>query len=293
MSLRQADGYWIGSFHAMASPCEVLMEADGRRDAERILSIVSSEASRVERKFSRYLPGNIVHRINNSDGDAVTVDEETARLLDFARTMQDLSQGKFDITSGVLRRAWTFDGSDRVPDQQTIDEALRHVGWGRVDWDGRSMRLEPGMQIDLGGIGKEYAVDQAGLLVGRSAPAACLINLGGDIVARGRRRDRQPWRVGIENPSTDSPGRIRVIRLAAGGLATSGDTHRYIMRDGVRLSHILDPTTGWPVANAPRSITVAAGTCIQAGMMTTLAMLQGQGAEKFLAAQGLRYWVTR
>jgi len=290
-TLRQEEGHWTGVFRAMASPCEVLMEVDGRQDAERFLSIVSSEALRVEHKFSRYLPDNIVHRINNSQGRPVVVDEETARLLDFARTLYELSEGRFDVTSGILRRIWTFDGGSTIPDQESILEVLRHVGWNRVAWDGRAIRLEPGMQIDLGGIGKEYAVDRAALIV--DDRTSCLINFGGDIVVTRARRDGQPWRVGIERPSPDSRDRVRVIRLNEGGLATSGDTHRFVMKDGIRLSHILDPRTGWPVADAPRSVTVAAGSCVQAGMVATLAMLHGAGAEDFLAAQGHQHWVAR
>ena len=290
-TLRQEEGHWTGVFRAMASPCEVLMEVDDRRDAERILSIVSSEALRVEHKFSRYLPDNIVHRINSSEGRPVVVDEETARLLDFARTLYELSEGRFDATSGVLRRIWTFDGGSTIPDQESILEVLRYVGWNRVAWDGRAIRLEPGMQIDLGGIGKEYAVDRAALIV--DDRTSCLINFGGDIVVTRGRRDGQPWRVGIERPSPDSGERVRVIRLNEGGLATSGDTHRFVMKDGVRLSHILDPRTGWPVADAPRSVTVAAGSCVQAGMVATLAMLHGKRAEDFLAVQGHQHWVTR
>ena len=81
------------------------------------------------------------------------------------------------------------------------------------------------------------------------------------------------------------------MQLAPGALATSGDTHRFVFRDGHRYSHILDPRTGWPVRDAPRSITVAADTCTQAGMLTTLAMLQGENAERMLRASGLQYWL--
>jgi thiamine biosynthesis lipoprotein len=84
-----------------------------------------------------------------------------------------------------------------------------------------------------------------------------------------------------------------VINLSCGALATSGDTQRYLLRDGVRYGHILDPTTGWPVENAPRSITVAADTCTQAGMLSTLAMLRGTHAEAFLEEEGVQFWCLR
>ena len=84
-----------------------------------------------------------------------------------------------------------------------------------------------------------------------------------------------------------------MIALTAGGVATSGDSHRFLLRDGVRYSHILDPRTGWPVAHAPRAVTVFAQSCTQAGMMATLASLRGADAEAFLGAQGARYWMQR
>ena len=291
--LSRKDGSWIGSFPAMACACEVLMESGDRQDAERILTIVSFEARRIERKFSRYLPGNVVDRINRCDGRAVEVDEETARLLDFAQELHGLSEGMFDVTSGVLRRAWTFDRGDRIPAPETIRAALRHVGWERVEWDGQRIRLAPGMEIDLGGIGKEYAVDRAAQMAGDADRGRCLVNFGGDLVTTGPRRDGTPWRVGIEAPTAEAPGATRIIQLSAEGLATSGDTHRFLIEDGERYSHLLDPRTGWPVADAPRSVTVAAGSCVQAGMMATLAMLHGPAAEGFLEAQGLRYWINR
>jgi thiamine biosynthesis lipoprotein len=138
----------------MASPCEVLIESDDATAARRVLSIVAAEARRIEAKFSRYRSDSVVSRINRCDGD-VEVDDETARLLDYAGKLFDLSGGKFDVTSGVLRRTWTFDGSDRVPDDRAVEDARRHVGWQRVRWRNGRVALEPGMEIDFGGIGKE------------------------------------------------------------------------------------------------------------------------------------------
>jgi FAD:protein FMN transferase len=292
-SLRHLADHWVGSFRAMASPCGVLAEVGDRRDAERILSIVTSEARRVESKFSRYLPDSVVSAIHRGAGSFVAVDAETERLLDFAGRLHDLSRGRFDITSGALRAAWTFDGSDRVPAAAAIARALSHVGWTRVRREPGRIRLEPGMEIDLGGIGKEYAVDNAARLVADAFEASCVVNFGGDLRVTGPRRDGAPWRVGIEDPARADPTASRVVHISRGALATSGDSRRYILRDGVRYGHILDPRSGWPVREAPRSVTVAAATCTEAGMLATLAMLEGPGAESFLAAQGVRYWIAR
>jgi thiamine biosynthesis lipoprotein len=275
----------------MASPCEVHVAEAERELAERVLSVVANEAARIEAKFSRYRAGNIVDRINTANGAPVVVDDETARLLDYAAELHALSGGKFDVTSGVLRRAWRFDGSDRVPGADAVAALLEVVGWAKVRWRSPELTLLPGMEIDLGGIGKEYAVDRAGGLA-RSLSERVLLNFGGDLLALGPQVDGRPWRVGIESLGEDGAA-AKQIDLAAGALATSGDARRYLLKEGRRYSHILDPTTGWPVPDAPRSVTVAAPTCTQAGMLATFALLHGRDAEAFLAAQGVKSWALR
>jgi thiamine biosynthesis lipoprotein len=275
----------------MASPCEVLIDDAPGEVARQMLDAVAAEAWRIERKFSRYRSDSAVQRLNENAGSEIVVDEESANLLDFAATLTRLSEGAFDITSGVLRKAWTFDGGDRVPSQQQIDELLRSVGWHKVEWRRPVLKLQAGMQIDLGGIGKEYAVDAAAGRIEAIAPGlSCLINFGGDVAVRNSRRDGKPWRVGIE-----SCGHIgtpaRVVQLSRGALATSGDSRRFVFRDGHRYSHILDARSGWPIRHAPHAITVAADTCTQAGTLTTLAMLQGRKAEELLQSSGAQYWL--
>ena len=272
----------------MGSPCELVCETPRRSLALALAERVAAEAWRIEDKFSRYVDGNIVHRINSADGQRLEVDDETAQLLDFADTLYELSDGRFDITSGVLREAWHFDGSDRVPSQARIDAALARVGWQRVSWRKPSLQLPAAMEIDLGGIGKEYAADRCAELIRADSTVACLVNFGGDLVATRAPTQRRSWKVAIEGERPNEPE--RVLDLTKGALATSGDARRFLFCDGVRYSHILDPRTGWPVPDAPSSITVAADTCTQAGMMSTLAMLRGAEAEAFLAAQALLYW---
>jgi thiamine biosynthesis lipoprotein len=106
--LRQATGHFQGRFRAMASPCELLIDTTDRDLAHQLLKLVAAEAWRIEDKFSRYRAGNIVAQINESDGRPIEVDEETANMLDFAATLFELSGGRFDITSGALRKVWTW-----------------------------------------------------------------------------------------------------------------------------------------------------------------------------------------
>jgi thiamine biosynthesis lipoprotein len=285
--------YFQGTFLAMGSPCEVLSATDDDSVAKDLFDAIANEAWRIEDKFSRYLPDNIVDRINRSDGASVEVDDETANLLDFANSLYEMSNGRFDVTSGVLRKAWVFDGSDNIPDDQLVQSILDTVGWGKVSWDRPKLALRPGMQIDFGGVGKEYAVDKAAGLAMEKTNTSTLLNFGGDVIATGPPADSRGWQVGIEALESSAGKADRVIRLSHGALATSGDARRFVLKDGVRYGHILDPTTGWPVDNAPRSITVAADTCTEAGMLATLAMLNGANAEEFLKAQDVQFWCYR
>jgi len=274
----------------MGSPCELLVDAESTEHAEDLTQRAANEAWRIEDKFSRYIDGNVVHRINTGR-DPVTVDPETAQLLDFADTLYDLSDGAFDITSGVLRKAWKFDGSDRIPTDAAVTHLLSRVGWRKVRWSQSTITLPDGMEIDLGGIAKEYAVDKTCEVLKQVTDAPCLVNFGGDLAVTGPPASRPKWRIGID--VDDAAAKKTVIQLRSGALASSGDSRRFLIRNGTRYGHVLDPRTGWPVCGAPASITVAAATCTQAGVLTTLAMLKGEGAENFLEAQAEQFWCFR
>jgi len=293
--VRDAGTHWIATYTAMASPCEILIRCNGASEARELASLAYVETTRIEDKFSRYRDGNIIHAINNSDGARVSVDEETARLLQYAGQCYELSGGRFDITSGVLRRAWTFDGSEVEPDEALIFSLLEKVGWSRVEFDGASVRLPRGMEIDLGGVGKEFAADRVAMQVAAASGVDVLVNFGGDIRVVGKRRRwkrRWRWGIGIEAPGNDT-GAVGRIDISEGGVATSGDARRYCTVGGRRLCHILDPRTGWPVAGAPHSVTVIADNCTAAGFLATLAMLHGPDAETFLDAQGVKHHCVR
>ena len=288
---RRPDG-WHASFAAMAGPCEALLDVEDRGEAASLGELVAAEARRVEALLSRYRDDNVIHRINHAAGRPVAVDDETAGLLDFADRCWRLSDGRFDVTSGVLRRAWRFDGSDRVADPRLVATLLPLVGWEKLSWRRPVLTLRPGMELDFGGIGKEYAVDRALVLAARSARAPLLVNLGGDLRTSGLRADGSHWQVAIADVE-DRAARAGRIGIARGALATSGDAHRYVERAGRRYGHLLDPRTGWPIDGAPRAVTVAAASCLEAGLVAKLALLAGAEAERFLAAEGAQAWCLR
>jgi thiamine biosynthesis lipoprotein len=291
-ALERVEDHFVGRFAAMGGPCEVLSDTDDRDEALALLDEARDEALRIERKFSRYREDGVVHAIHAAEGAPVEVDDETAQLIDYAALCHEESGGRFDITSGVLRRAWTFDGGSRVPTQQTIDALLPLVGWQRVTWERPRLTLPQGMEIDLGGIGKEYAVDRAAARMAARTRCAFLVNFGGDLYASGPQRGGRPWIVGVDDPERTGRAVTHRIDLPVGGLATSGDARRWVMHRGQRLGHILDPRTGWPVAGAPRAVTVLAPTCLEAGTLATFAILCGPEARHFLEAQGVPFHIS-
>ncbi len=179
------------SFFAMASPCEVLIECDDEYLAKHIGDIVANEAWRIQDKYSRYDANSVCARLNKQAGHVCDIDQETYDLLAFADKCYQMSDGLFDITSGVLRKAWQFDGSDNVPLASDIAKLMPLMGWQHVELSHNSIksqfRMAKGMEIDLGGLGKEYAVDRALQLAMLACDCPMLINFGGDLaVSKGK-----------------------------------------------------------------------------------------------------------
>lgn len=285
---RTAGGAACGLFTAMASDCEVQVPGASEPELRRLTAVAAQEAWRVEQTWSRYREDSIIGRINRAQGAAVEVDEETARLLDYGTVLYQRSEGAFDLSSGALRRVWRFDGSDRVPSAAAVQELMPHIGWHKADWQAPRLRLPAGMEIDFGGIGKEYAVDRALALVRAATSKPVLINFGGDLAVSGPRPDGRAWQVGIEGESATP-----LVQIMRGAVATSGDSKRYLFKGGVRYGHILDARSGWPVPGTPRSVTALAASCSEAGAWTTLAMLRGEGAEAYLRAAGVDHHIVR
>lgn len=286
------------NFECMASDCSILIECKQIDLVKAAANSAVIEAWRIEHKFSRYQTGNTFAEIHSKTDIIQTLDDETTQLMIFANHAYHASQGLFDITSGILRRAWHFDGSDNLPKTSIIKELLIKVGWTKLGWhpsNPNQLTLPTGMELDFGGIGKEYAVDKM-LLVCRKilsqTTSAILVNCGGDLACNGKRLNGESWKVGIEAVNDQTKAK-HIVALSSGALATSGDSRRFLLKDDIRYSHILNPITGWAITDAPRSVTVAAPTCINAGIISTLALLKGAEAESFLCSLDTPYWLTR
>ncbi|MFO1414876.1 MAG: FAD:protein FMN transferase [Burkholderiales bacterium] len=278
------------TFRAMAAEHTIELAADDADLARRAAAAAIADVHRIEAKYSRYRDDSVTTRINRAaGGPPVPIDAETAALLRYADQCHALSGGRFDITSGVLRRAWDFRREPpALPDPEALARAVALIGWQDVEWSADAIRLpRAGMEIDFGGIGKEYAADRAATVCLDAGVRHGLVNLGGDLRAIGPQPDGRPWRIGIRHPR-QAHGIVAGIDLPEGALATSGDYERFIEVDGQRYCHILDPRSGMPV-RAWQSISVVAPLCVVAGSCATIAMLLEDDAPAFLAAQGVRW----
>jgi len=262
------------TFRAMAAVNEVQIHGDDASLAESAAARAMEEVLRIEAKFSRYRGDSVVSRINASAGrGGVAIDAETHGLLAFADACFRQSGGMFDATSGVLRRAWRFDG-DRVPRDAELAPLVALIGWERVELGAASVRLPlAGMEIDFGGFGKEYAVDRAALVLKEAGIASALVNLAGDLAILGPQPGGSPWRLGIQHPRRTGT-LLATLPVTSGAIATSGDYERFIEVDGKRHCHVLDPRTGRS-AQGFQSVTVHAQSCLVAGSASTIAMLKG------------------
>lgn len=276
-----------GQFKAMASPCQVIIEAPEDFNSRAVLERVSTEAWRIEQKFSRYRTDNLMYLINQHQ--VCELDSESQSLMDFAAQCYELSDGLFDVTSGVLRKIWNFKAMTALPTDTQVTSLLPFIGFNKIKHHKHSIELPAGMELDFGGIGKEYAVDKCWQILSEHCPYPFLINFGGDLRVSGLRANNKAWRSGIENPNAVRP--TALIEIKQGAITTSGTAMQHFMHNGVRYGHILNPKTGWPVKNPPLSITVAASTCIEAGLLSTLAILQGENARTFLEEQGVTFWL--
>lgn len=280
------------TFRAMACDNVIELYAPSAARADEAVTAVVCEVKRIEAKYSRYLEESVVSRINRASGKSpVEIDAETSQLLAFANVCHQQSGGLFDITAGILRRAWDFKAA-QPPSRELISQLLPLIGWQHVVRSTEQVYLSrPGMEIDFGGFGKEYAADRAAaVLLSYGLPHA-FVSLGGDIVVTGPRANGEPWHLGIRHPRKEGTV-IATLPISSGAVATSGDYERFIEFEGRRYSHILDPRTGESVEGF-QSVTAFAPTCLVAGSITTIATLKGKRmARQWLDASGSQYFAV-
>ena len=275
------------SFKAMGSFCEIQLFDESRIRVKNVVNQLAEEVARLEKKYSRFREDSFLTEINSSAGNklGLAIDDETQSLFDHALNCFEQSDGLFDITAGALNKIWDFKKA-LVPSQAQIDVARAHVGLNKLSCKDSHIHLPRDMQIDFGGIVKEYAADSVARLARSLGVEHGLVNLGGDFSVIGSQPGNKPWAVGISSPVSES-GVMAKIELNDGGLASSGDYERFFMHEGKRYSHILNPMTGWP-SNGLRAVSITANLCSVAGSAATIAMLKDESeAKAWLKDSGL------
>lgn len=281
--LRGVGGYYSVSFCAMGTACEILFSARSTSAASDFKRIAFRWLSEFEAKYSRFIDSSLISEINRSAGrQGVEIDESTQELLSLCDWYHWMTGGIFDPTALPLLLLWEAKkGLQGLPSPACIQQARSRVGWPKVQRAGGKVMLpEPGMMLDIGGIGKEYAVDHVVGLALDSGIENILVDFGRDLRVHGQPPEKGLWRIGLENP--EAPGRCWCgVAQDKGAVCTSGDYARFIEVDGKRYGHIIDPRSGYPVHNGCRSVTVLAPTCTEAGLLATTSFILGgeQGME--------------
>ena len=264
-------------FKALGTNCAIKFRLDDEHKALRFAADALAWIGAFEAKFSRYRPDSIVSRVNAAaGGDWVAVDSEMEHLIKLADDLYRRTNGVIDPTMLPLLRVWDWKTvHQKLPERSEVKAALDLTGWGKVELRPGAVRLPvAGMGLDFGGFGKEYAVDYLAKIARESGVTDALIDLGRDVYAMGANGQHPFWHVGIEDGL--KPGQCwGGLAVSDRAVASSGDSTRHFTHQGVRYGHILDPRSGWPVANGIRAVTVCALSCLEAGIYSTAVCILG------------------
>ena len=277
----------------MGTIAEFAVLSGDARHAHDAITAAATELRMVERTMSRFDPLSDVGRANRlAATEGVAIGEETRVVIEQALGWAEASDGAFDPCMGKALEIWDV-GHRRVPPalQRIRPLAGRKLfrGLDLSSWRGSpAIRFtDPDIQVDLGGIGKGYAVDRAVTALTTRGIDRALVNVGGDLYALGRSPSGDPWKIGIRSPK-DPSQLAGTLELADGAVATSGDYLQFFQHDGRRYHHILDPTTAMPRRSTTHSVSVTAGTTMTADAAATAIFgMQRPDAERLIASRGM------
>lgn len=274
--------YWVPAAAEKAQPREAVREA------------VESALHLVVAQMSTWDPTSVLSRFNAARaGSRITIPEELDRVLRHALAVAAQTAGAFDPTIGPLVNLWGFGPRDRAgdakrrkPTSQDLATARARCGYEQVVLDGGALYQPGGLYIDLSAIAKGYAVDLAAARLARMGVEHCLVEIGGELFARGVRPDGHAWQVAVAAPRSGESAApaptdaepLLAVPLRDRAIATSGDHWHYFAEDGGEYAHTLDPRTGCPVAHRLASVTVVDGSCMSADALATVLTVMGPDA---------------
>jgi thiamine biosynthesis lipoprotein len=265
------------SFQAMNTLCRVHFRTARSNLARDVQNEVLHWVAWFEARYSRFIPDSLIGRINSAAGKHwVDVDPETDALFNLCQEMIFFTRGVFDPTTLPLIRLWNWKANPPViPDAPAVQAAQDLVGWRKIQRRPGAIFLpREGMCLDLGGIGKEYAVDRVLTLVLQRGIESVLVDFGADVRVHGEPPEKGAWHIGLEDPK--NPGHVWIgVAVTNHAVATSGDYLRHFLHQGRRYGHILDPRSGDPVNNGILSVSVIAPHCTVAGILSTSVFVLG------------------
>ncbi len=273
---QQPAGVYQQSAFLMGTLVEIQVVHQELEVAQEAVSAALARMQAIEAEMSRFRSDSSVSQINLAAGQRpVKISPELFKLLQRSREWGRLSQGNFDITIGALSRLWDFE-NQKQPESEVLSTALSLVDYRRLQLDpakSSAYLSRKGMALDLGGIAKGYAVDEALRVLKEHGIKRALVDAGGDMRALGNKAPNQPWKVGLQHPRRFKEI-IAGISLDNQAVVTSGDYERFFIKNGVRYHHILDPSNGRPVPGII-SVTVVAPLAETADVLSTAVFVLG------------------
>lgn len=265
----------------MGGRWDITIVAKSRAVAEQHIDTVIAEVSRIENLISDWIPQSQVSQVNSNAGiRPVKVDRELFELTQRALQLSKITGGAFDISFAAMDRIWKFDGSmTAMPSPEAIKKSVEKVGYKNMVLDSINSTIYlklKGMKIGFGSLGEGYAADKGRTLMQRKGIKAGIINGSGDMSTWGRQPNGKYWNIGITNPfKTDTI--IAVVPLKQSAVVTSGSYEKFVVFNGKRYAHIINPVTGYP-ATGLLSVTVFGPSAERANGFSTSMMVLGKDA---------------
>ncbi|MFV8343247.1 FAD:protein FMN transferase [Flavobacterium sp. XS2P39] len=236
----------------LGSPFEVTAVASDTVKADQYIDLAVAEVKRIESLISDWIPASQISEVNRNAGiKAIKVDTEVFDLVGRAIKISQITSGAFDISYASMDKIWKFDGSMKtMPTAEAIKKSVAKIGYKNIILDKKEqtifLKLE-GMKLGLGGIGQGYIADKVKELLLSKGCLSGIVNVSGDINTWGKQPDGKPWTVGIVNPLNKNKI-FATFPLEDSAVETSGSYEKYVVFNGIRYSHIIDPRTGYPAA---------------------------------------------
>ena len=265
----------------MGGRFEFTIVANDSLTAEKNIDLLIHEVSRIENLISDWIPASQVSQVNANAGvRPVRVDAEVLALAERAIALSELTGGAFDISFAAMEKIWKFDGSmTHAPAAEAVKKSVAKVGYRNIVLDRAKSTIflkKPGMKIGFGALGEGYAADRCRAMMQQAGIPAGIVNATGDMSAWGKQPDGQDWVIGIKDPAQQGE-LFAILPLVHGAVVTSGSYEKFVVLDGKRYSHIINPATGYP-ATGLMSVTVFGPSTERANGFSTSMMVLGKEA---------------